>query len=80
MTIKANGTRYKNKCLYETQLNRPYDYERNGLLKHLMSRRIINSKNQILQYMLRIVEQSLIFQMKYVDILQNIHNYNWKNR
>ena len=80
MTIKPNGTRYSNKGLYEKQLNRPYDYAREGLLKHIMSRRITRSRNPILQYVLQIVEQSLIFQMKYVDILQNIHNYNWKNR
>jgi hypothetical protein len=80
MIVKTNGTKFEDYRLYETQLNRPYDYAHDGLLKNLMSRRIIKSKNTFLQYMLQVVEQSLIFQLKYVDKLQNVFNYNLSNR
>ncbi len=80
MKIYANGTRFNRYGDYETQLHRPYDYANNGLLRHIMSRRIVNTNNPVLKYILQIVEQSLVFQMKYVDMLQNVFNYNWKNR
>lgn len=80
MKIYTNGTRFKNYSSYEIQKNRPYDYANKGLLNRLVSRRISSTTNPILKYVLQFVEQSLIFQMKYVDMLQNVFNYNWKNR
>lgn len=80
MKIYTNGTRFKNYSSYEIQKNRPYDYANKGLLNRLVSRRISCTTNPILKYVLQFVEQSLIFQMKYVDMLQNVFNYNWKNR
>ena len=80
MKIYTNGTRFKNYGLYEIQKNRPYDYANKGLLNRIVSRRISRTTNPILKYVLQFVEQSLIFQMKYVDMLQNVFNYNWKNR
>lgn len=78
--VLPNGTRFEQYRLYETKLHARYDYANEGLLKHLISRRIRDTKNPILQYVLIYIEKNLIFAMKSVDILQNIHNYNWKNR
>lgn len=80
MTINTNGYRYTNYGLYESQLHRPYDYAREGLLKHIISRRIMSAKNPILKYMLQVMEQALIFMLKSTDMVQNVFNYNWKNR
>lgn len=80
MKVLPNGTRFKNYGDYEIQKNRPYDYATKGLLSKLLSRRITRTDNPILKYVLQFVEQSLIFQMKYIDMLQNIFNYNWRNR
>ncbi len=80
MIIEANGNHFNTYRTWEHQLHRPYDYENEGLLKRIMSSRITESKNPILRYMLQFVETSLVFTMKYVDILQNYFNYNWKNR
>ena len=78
--VLPNGTRFEQYRLYETKLHARYDYANEGLLKHLISRRIRDTKNPILQYVLIYIEKNLVFAMKSVDILQNIHNYNWKNR
>lgn len=80
MEVLRNGTRFDNYRLYETKLHTRYDYANEGLLRHLVSPRIRNTKNPILRFMLAYTEQSLIFAMKTVDILQNFYNYNWKNR
>ena len=79
-TVYTNGKRFESYRLYENQLHRRYDYANEGLLKHLVSPRLRDTRNPILKYMLSYVERSLIFTMKSVDILQNFHNYNWKNR
>lgn len=80
MVVLKNGTRFENYRLYETRLHARYDYANEGLLRHLISPRIRDTKNKVLQFILAYVEQSLIFSMKSVDILQNFYNYNWKNR
>lgn len=80
MISEANGTRFNNNRLWEHKLHAPYDYANEGLIKHIISPRLVNAKNPFLQYMLKFVESSFIFIMKYVDILQNYFNYNWKNR
>ena len=80
MEVLRNGTRFDNYRLYETKLHTRYDYANEGLLRHLVSPRIRNTKNPILRFILAYIEQSLIFSMKSVDILQNFYNYNWKNR
>lgn len=78
--VFTNGTRFEVYRLYESKLHTRYDYANEGLLKHLISRRLRDTKNPILQFMLSYIEKSLVFAMKSVDILQNIHNYTWKNR
>ncbi len=78
--VYTNGTRFESYRHYENQLHRRYDYKNEGLLKLLISPRLRDTRNPILKYMLSYIESSLVFAMKSVDILQNFHNYNWKNR
>lgn len=80
MKYRENGTRYINYCLWEDRKNSPYDYGRNGLLKYIMSNKIVNSDSSILQFILNYYEKSLIYLMKYVDRLKHFKNYHWKNR
>ena len=80
MEYRENGTQYEGYAEWETVLNAPYDYKRKGLLQHIMSKRIVNTKNVMLQNTLKYFEQSLIFVMKYIDRLKHFKNYHWKNR
>jgi hypothetical protein len=80
METNSNGTRFKNYYLWEDRKNMPYDYSREGLLKHIMSPVILNTKNQALKILLDYIESSFIFVMKYTDILKNFKNIHWKNR
>ena len=80
MQYRDNGVRYKDYCLWEDRKNSPYDYERYGLLKHIMSNKIVSTNNSILQFVLSYYEKSLIYVMKYIDRLKNFKNYHWKNR
>lgn len=80
MQYRENGTRYKDYCLWEDKKYSPYNYERNGLLKHIMSNKIVGSQNSILQFVLSYYEKSIIFLLKYVDRLKHFKNYHWKNR
>jgi hypothetical protein len=80
MEVRSNGERYKCYKSYERTLHEPYDYERFGLNNKILSHKLTNTKNPILKGILDIYEKNLVFLMKYVDVLQNIFNYNWKNR
>lgn len=80
MEYRDNYTRFKDYCTWEKRKNAPYDYQRNGLIKHLMSGKIINSKNIILQNILKYYEMSIVFVFKYIDVLKHFKNYHWKNR
>ena len=80
MEVHANGYRYYNNDEYETKLHQPYDYAKKGLVNHLLSHTIVETTNPILKIMLQYYEKTLIFLMKYVDILKNFKNYNWQNR
>lgn len=75
-----NGYRYEYFRHYENKLHQPYDYKHNGLNNKILSNKLYNTKNPILKYILSIYENNIIFMLSYVDILQNIFNYNWKNR
>ena len=80
MIVRENGTyneRYKS---WEQLAHQPYDYKNEGLVKKILSHKITESDSPIIQYILQIYEESLVFCMKYIDILQNYFNYNWKNR
>lgn len=80
MEINNNGNRFKNYYNWEDVKNAPYNYERNGLLQHIMSNVIVKSKNEILQTILKYFESSLIYLMRYIDHLKNFKNYHWYNR
>ena len=80
MEANSNGTRFKNYYLWESRKNMHYDYSREGLLKHIMSPVILNTKNTSLKILLDYIESSFIFIMKYTDILKNFKNIHWKNR
>ena len=45
-----------------------------------MSNSILNTTNPALKIILQYVESSLIFVMKYIDVLKNFKNIHWKNR
>jgi hypothetical protein len=80
MEINNNGTRFNKYYLWEDKKYISYDYARDGLLKHIMSPVILETNNPTLKILLQFVESSLIFAMKYVDILKNFKNTHWKNR
>lgn len=80
MERNNNGTRFKDYCLWEKRLYTPYDYEREGLLKHIMSPVILDAKSTPVKTLLQYMESSLVFVMKYVDVLKNFKNIHWKNR
>lgn len=80
MKINDNGSRYQYLKKYEHKLHQPYDYEIEGLNNRILSNKIYNTKNIMLQYILKVYENNIIFLLKYVDILQNIFNFRWRNR
>lgn len=80
MEYRENGTRYKNYKKWCVLKNNPYDYENDGLIKHLMSHNITSTNNHVLRVILTYFEKTLVYLLKYVDILKNFKNYHWKNR
>ena len=80
MKVQENGTYIGKYYLWEDKKNQPYDYSHEGLLSKILSHKIYNADNQFLQYILQVYEESLIYTMKYIDILANYINYQWKNR
>lgn len=80
MEYRDNGTRFENYYKWESVKQSPYNYKKNGLLQHLLSKRIVTTKNHILKFLLTYYEQSIIFLLKYVDRLKHFKNYHWKNR
>lgn len=80
MKIQENGTYTSRYRLWERKLHQPYDYAHDGLVNKILSHKIYNTTNPFLRYILNIYEQSLVYCMRYVDILANFINYNWRNR
>lgn len=80
MEIRNNGKRFEKYNKWEYQRNRPYNYQRDGLLNKIMSPAIVNTTNPMLKVIIEFVESSLIYLMKYVDILKNFKNIYWTNR
>ena len=76
----SNNYSRRNYSLWDDRKNMPYDYEKEGLLKHIMSRTIVQTRNPLLRKMLSFYEGSLVWVMKYVDVLRNFKNIHWKNR
>jgi hypothetical protein len=79
MEIHENGYRFRNNYKWEDLKNQPYNYAQEGLVKHLLSHKIIESKNKVLQFILKYYEGSIIYFFKAADYLKNFKNYNWKN-
>lgn len=75
METHNNGYKYNQYYKWENKCVQPYDYERNGLLKHLMSHDIVESKNSALQYLLSYIENSFIIVMKNIERLQHFKDY-----
>ena len=80
METRNNGMRFFDYRNWENIKHQPYDYTKDGLLQHIMSNSIVNTTNPVLKFLLQYVETSLIFVMKYTDILKNFKNIHWKNR
>jgi hypothetical protein len=80
MEIRNNGSRFANYDKWEVVKHTPYNYAKNGLLNYIMSPVIVNTNNGILKVVLQFVESSLMFVMKYTDVLKNFKNIHWKNR
>lgn len=80
MEIRDNGTRFFNFRKWENIKHSSYNYAKDGLLKYIMSPAIVNTTNSILKILLQYVETSLMFVMKYIDILKNFKNIHYKNR
>lgn len=80
MIVRPNGERYKKYKLWEYTKQTPYDYENNGLMKHIISKPIANTDNPVLKIILKYYESSVIFVLKYIDILKHFKDVHWKNR
>lgn len=75
-----NGTRYRYNYKWEQKNNSNYEYDTEGLLNKIMSKRIVESKNEVLRLVLNYFERSVVFILKYVDELKHFKNPHWKNR
>ena len=80
MEINQNGTKYKNYVLWESTKQTPYDYERNGLVKRIVSKPIAETTNPILKFMLNFYESSMVFMFKAIDLLKHFKDIHWFNR
>ena len=80
MKVYENRYRFINYDAFEQRLHQPYNYTKHGLLKHLMSHKITESKNKPLQAILSFVDRSFVQLLHYIDELKYFKNYLWKNR
>ena len=80
MQINENGHRFANYYKWEDLKNQPYNYAQKGIVKYLLSSRIVESKNKFLKFVLSFYEYCIIYMMKSVDYIKHFKNFNWKNR
>ena len=80
MLYRENGTKYKEYYKWGNKAITPYNYENDGILQHILSNKIVNSTNVVLQVVLKYYEKSIIYVLKYIDELKHFKNYHWKNR
>lgn len=80
MIYKDNEYRYRDYYKWEKRSQSPYNYEKHGLIKHLLSNKLINTNNSVLRVILAYYENSIVFLLKYVDRLKHFKNHHWKNR
>lgn len=79
-SVKKNGTRYDYTVNYDKTLNEPYDYERYGLLSNMVSKRLSSTSNPITKFVYDVFEKSVVFLLKYTDVLANFKNPYYRNR
>lgn len=79
-TLYPNGFQFVNYVNWNKVKNDEYDYARYGLLTRIMSHTIINTNNPLTKKFLQFYEDSIIFVLKYVDILKHFKDIHWKNR
>lgn len=80
MIENNNGNRYNSYRYWEASRNEPYDYENEGILNRYVAPTIYKTKNKILKHVLYIYENALLMMNKYIDLLNNCHNYLKWNR
>lgn len=80
MKTYKNGKRFNALKPYNKLRNNPYDYERHGLIRHLISKIIYDTKNPVTKFMIDTFEKDMVFLLKYVDVLMNFTNIYVKNR
>ena len=80
MKTYKNGKRFDTLKSYYMMKNNPYDYEHNGLIRHLISKVVYDTKNPITKFMIDTFEKDIVFLLKYVDVLMNFTNIYVKNR
>ena len=80
METRSNGSRFTDYYKWEQTHRSAYDYAKHGLLRHIMSKQIVDTNNNVLKFILNYIETSMIFVMKYTDVLKNFKNIHWKNR
>ena len=80
MLIRKNGFRFDKYKTWGVPPDTTYDYMKNGIIKHMFSNKIANSKNQTLNIILDFFEQSIIFLLRYIDELKHFIDFNSKNR
>lgn len=79
MRVNRTGNRYNYYYKFNS-IPAEYDYEHNGIVNHIMSKSIFNSNNEILAFIVTVIDNSLIFVSQYINELKNFKNYIKKNR
>ena len=77
---RNNGDRFKNYYKWEKSVQTPYKYDRDGLCKHILSRRVAETENPFLRVILVHYENSISFVLRYIDKLKHFKNFYWSNR
>ena len=80
MEIRENGIRYRNYDNWSKTKQSPYNYDKGGLLKYIISPNIANSKNYITRMILYYYEKSIVYVFKFIDRLKHFKDIHWLNR
>lgn len=66
--------------MWENTKQTPYDYEREGVVKRIVSKPIANTTNPVLRIILQFYESSIVFTLKSIDYLKHFKDVHWFNR
>lgn len=80
MIIRDNGTRYNEYYQWDNIEYRKYDYSKTGIVNRIMSPVITNGTNPITNIILQCFDKSIVFVLKYIDVLKNFKNIHLNNR